>query len=256
MMGGIQETMESSSAIQSERYARHLTLPEIGPAGQVRLRSARVLVVGVGGLGSPAAFYLTAAGIGTVGLVDSDVVDLSNLQRQILHAVGDIGHRKVESAASKLQALNPEVEVRCHPVRLGPDDAAGLFSDYDLVLDATDNFQAKFLIADACHAVRKPYVHAGILKFSGQVMTVIPGVTACYRCVFGSMPPAVAGPPAGPVGAVPGVVGSLQAMEAIKVLLGIGAPLTNRLLTWDALKMTFRVIPLSRDPNCRLCGHA
>jgi molybdopterin/thiamine biosynthesis adenylyltransferase len=248
--------MESSSAIQSERYARHLTLPEIGPAGQERLRLSKVLVVGVGGLGSPAAFYLVAAGIGTVGLVDSDVVDLSNLQRQILHAEEDIGHRKVESAARKLRALNPEVEVRCHPVRLGPDDAAGLFSGYDMVLDATDNFPAKFLIADVCHAVSKPYVHAGILRFGGQVMTVIPGQTACYRCVFSSAPPAVAGVPAGPVGAVPGVVGAIEAMEAIKVLLGIGVPLTNRLLTWDALNMSFREIQLSRNPDCPLCGNS
>lgn len=248
--------MESSSAIQSERYARHLTLPEIGPAGQARLRTAKVLVVGLGGLGSPAAFYLVAAGIGTVGLLDSDVVDLSNLQRQILHAGNDIGHRKVESAARKLQALNPEVEIRGHPVRLGPDNAASLVSGYDLVLDATDNFQAKFLIADVCHEVRKPYVHAGILRFGGQVMTVFPGETTCYRCVFGSAPPAVTDLPAGPVGAVPGVIGSLQAMEAIKVLLGIGNPLTNRLLTWDALKMSFREIPLGRNPQCPLCGNA
>ncbi len=248
--------MEPSSVIQSGRYVRHLTLPEIGPAGQERLRTSKVLVVGIGGLGSPAAFYLVAAGVGTVGLVDSDVVDLSNLQRQILHAEEDIGHSKVESAARKLHAINPEVEIRCHPLRLGPEDASRLFLEYDLVLDATDNFQAKFLIADACHGVHKPYVHAGILRFGGQVMTVIPGVTTCYRCVFSAAPPAVSGLPAGPVGAVPGVMGSIQAMEAIKVLLGIGEPLTNRLLTWDALKMSFREIQLHRNPQCPLCGNA
>ncbi len=242
------------SPIQSERYARHLTLPEIGAVGQCRLMAAKVLVVGVGGLGSPAAFYLAAAGVGIVGLVDSDVVEPSNLQRQILHATDDVGIRKVESAARKLRALNPDVEVRCHPLRLGPESSVELLSGYDLVLDATDNFPAKFLIADACDEAGKPYVHAGILGFRGQVMTVKPRQTTCYRCVFGDVPPAVSGPPAGPVGAVPGVIGAIQAMEAIKLLLGIGLPLTDRLLTWDSLTMRFREIPLRRNPACRLCG--
>jgi molybdopterin/thiamine biosynthesis adenylyltransferase len=216
--------------------------------------ASKVLVVGVGGLGSPAAFYLVAAGVGTVGIVDSDVVDLSNLQRQILHATADVGRRKVESAAHTLRALNPEVKVECHPLRLGPEEARELFSAYDVVVDATDNFSSKFLIADASHAAHKPYVHAGILKFGGQVMTVKPGQTTCYRCVFGGIPPAAGGPSAGPVGAVPGVIGAIEAMEAIKLLLGIGTPLTDRLLTWDALTMQFREIQLRRNPECPLCG--
>ena len=241
------------SVTQSERYARHLMLPEIGMDGQLRLSSARVLVVGIGGLGSPAAFYLVAAGVGTVGLMDPDVVDLSNLQRQILHATADVGQSKVVSGAEKLRALNPEVTIRTHAVRLDPANAADLLAPYDAILDATDNFEAKFLIADACHKAGKPYVHAGILRFQGQVMTVIPGQTACYRCLFGGAPPSV-GRPAGPMGAVPGVIGAIQATEAIKLLLRIGEPLTDRLLTWDALTMRFREIPVRRNPDCPLCG--
>jgi len=241
------------SVSQSERYARHLMLPEIGMDGQLRLSSARVLVVGIGGLGSPAAFYLVAAGVGTVGLVDSDVVDLSNLQRQILHATADVGKSKVESAAHKLRALNPEVTVRTHPARLDPDNAAALLEAYEVVLDATDNFDAKFLIADACHAAGKPYVHAGILRFQGQAMTVIPGKTACYRCVFEGVPPPV-GAVAGPIGGVPGVIGAIQATEAIKLLLQMGELLTDRLLTWDALTMRFREVRVRRNPDCPLCG--
>lgn len=246
-------TQAALSASQLKRYARHVALPEIGEAGQQRLVSAKALVVGVGGLGSPAAFYLVAAGVGTVGLIDSDVVDLSNLQRQILHATPDIGTLKVESAAGKLRALNPEVRVRSHPVRLTRDNAESIVASYDVVLDATDNFGSKFLVAEACHAVRKPYVHAGILRFKGQVMTVIPGQTTCYRCVFEGVPPP-AGPPAGPMGAVPGVIGAIQATEAIKLLLQVGTGLVDRLLTWDALAMQFREIPLHRNPACPLCG--
>lgn len=238
---------------QGARYARHLTLPQIGPAGQEKLLASRVLVIGVGGLGSPAAYYLAAAGVGKIGLVDSDVVDISNLQRQILHSTQDLNVPKVESARRKLISLNPDVTVVSHPVRFQLESAAELLDDYQIVLDATDNFVSKYVIAEACHKFRKPYVHAGILAFQGQVMTVLPGQTACYRCVFGEAPPAV-GVPAGPMGPVPGVIGTIQAMEAIKCLLGIGELLTNRLLVFNALSMRFREVRLSPNPRCPVCS--
>jgi adenylyltransferase/sulfurtransferase len=239
--------------LQQARYARHLTLPQIGIEGQRKLLASRVLVIGVGGLGSPVAFYLAAAGVGEIGLIDSDVVDLSNLQRQILHSTTDVDVPKVESATRKLNALNPDVRVIPHHVRFHADNAAELFKDYQIVLDATDNFASKFAIAEACQQNRKPYVHAGILAFQGQVMTVLPGTTACYRCVFGEVPP-TAGIPTGPVGPVPGVIGSIQALEAIKFLLNAGVLLTNRLLVFDALTMRFREVPLARNPRCQICG--
>ena len=242
------------STEQRERYARHLSLPEIGEAGQMRLGAARVLVVGVGGLGSPAAYYLVAAGVGTVGLADGDRVDPSNLQRQILHATKDVGRLKVESAAEKLIALNPNVCVRPHLDRLTRGNAAGVFSAYDFVVDATDNFASKFMIADVCHELKKPYSHAGILKFMGQTMTVLPGRTACYRCVFEKEPPESPGKPQGPLGSVPGVIGSIQATEAVKFSLGIGDLLTDSLLIYDALGMTFRRLQVKKNEHCPLCG--
>ena len=243
------------SAEERDRYARHLTLSEIGEQGQERLRGGSVLVVGAGGLGSPAALYLAAAGVGTLGIADADVVETSNLQRQLLHHTPDVGRRKVESAAEKLRALNPHVDVRSHCERLSSANAERILADYDFVVDATDNFASKFLIADACHRARKPYSHAGILRFLGQTMTVHPGVTACYRCVFDSPPDEPAGlRPQGPLGAVPGVIGAIQATEGIKHLLGVGAPLTNTLLVYEALEMTFRRVPVKRNPECPLCG--
>ena len=239
---------------QRERYARHLSLPEIGEAGQARLGAARVLVAGVGGLGSPAAYYLVAAGVGTVGLADSDRVDPSNLQRQILHATKDVGRLKVESAAEKLSALNPDVDVRAHPERLTKENAAGVFSAYDFVIDATDNFASKFMIADVCHKLKKPYSHAGIMKFMGQTMTVLPGRTACYRCVFEQEPPENGGKPQGPLGSVPGVLGAIQATEAIKFILGVGELLTNALLVYDALDMSFRRLQVRKNDRCPLCS--
>jgi len=241
------------NAMQRERYARHLSLPEIGEAGQEKLSRGRVLIIGTGGLGSPAAYYLAAAGISTLGLMDSDVVELSNLQRQILHFTADLGRKKILSAAEKLKMLNPDVQIKTYPRRLTSKNARAILCDFDFVIDATDNFPSKILIANACHAVKKPYSHAGILRFFGQTMTVIPGQTACYRCVFDS-PPEDPKIPQGPLGAVPGVIGSIQAMEAIKYLLSIGDLLINRLLTFDALKMQFREIPLKPDPYCKLCG--
>lgn len=238
-----------------QRFARQLALPEVGVAGQGRLAEARVLIVGLGGLGSPAAFYLAAAGVGTLGLMDADVVDLSNLQRQILHTTADVGRPKVQSAADRLRALHPQTRLLLYPERLTADNAATVLHGFSIVIDATDSVAAKFLIADACHALRRPYVHGGVERFYGQAMTVIPGTTACYRCVFRTPPPGPdAGPPQGPLGVVPGVIGIIQAAEAIKHVLGIGQPLTNRLLTFDALAMTARCVPVRRSPDCPLCG--
>ena len=238
---------------QHSRYARHLTLPQIGVEGQQTLLASSVLVIGAGGLGSPAALYLAAAGVGKLGLVDSDVVDLSNLQRQILHSTADLTEPKVESAAGKINALNPDVSVIPYRVRFQAENAGALLKEYQVILDATDNFDSKFVIAEACHAYQKAYIHAGILAFQGQVMTVLPGQSACYRCVFGEAPPP-AGVPAGPLGPVPGVIGAIQAMEAIKYLLKMGDLLTNRLLVFNALTMKFREVPLTRNPHCFICS--
>lgn len=242
---------------ERQRYARHFDLPGFGPHSQERLRAGRVLVVGCGGLGSPALYYLAAAGVGRLGLMDSDTVDISNLQRQILHATPDIGRPKIDSAVGRLRALNPHVRLAPHAEHLAADNARDLFAPYDVVLDCTDNFAAKYLINDVCVAMKKPYVHAGISGFCGQLMTVLPGQSACLRCLFPEPPP-LAGPEvppaAGPLGAVPGVVGSLQAVEAIKFLAGIGALLTDALLTYDALEAEFRSIHATRKHACPACG--
>ncbi len=244
---------------QIERYSRHIILPEVGGKGQEKLLAGRVLLVGAGGLGSPAALYLAAAGVGTIGLMDGDAVDLSNLQRQIIHSMADIGRPKVESAAGRMRGLNPDVRVVTHQARLTAANALGVLRDYDFVIDGTDNFPSKFLVADACHFAGKPYSHAGILRFDGQTMTVLPGVSACYRCVFGAPPPAGAVPScsqAGVLGVLAGVMGTLQAAEAIKFLLGQGDLLTGSLLVYNALKTSFRKVPLKRNPRCPLCGEA
>ncbi|MBU1695248.1 MAG: HesA/MoeB/ThiF family protein [Verrucomicrobia bacterium] len=239
---------------QRQRYARHLVLPAIGEAGQEKLLAGRVLVVGLGGLGSPAALYLAAAGVGTLGLMDADVVEPSNLQRQILHATPDIGRPKTESAAEKIRALNPDVRVRRYTERFARDSAPALLRDYDFVVDATDNFASKYFIPEACHAAGRAYSHAGIQAFVGQTLTVLPGRTACYRCLFEGPVPPDPETPRGPLGAVPGVMGALQAAEAVKYLLGIGELLVNRLLVYDALAATFREIPVRRNPACPLCA--
>jgi len=244
---------------QAQRYARNLRLEEVGREGQEKLLGSRVLLVGVGGLGSPAGFYLAAAGVGVVGVVDGDVVEVSNLQRQIAHCTADLGRAKPDSARETYQALNPDVEVRTHGERLTGANALRILSDYDFVIDATDSFPSKFLVADACHFARKPYSHAGVLRFQGQTMTVIPGRTTCYRCVFEGPPPAGAAPTcaqAGVLGTVAGLLGVIQATEAIKYVLGVGEFLTDRLLTVDALSMGFRVISVRKNPRCPLCGAA
>jgi len=242
---------------QIERYSRHILLSEIGGKGQARLLAGRVLLVGLGGLGSPAALYLAAAGVGTLGLMDPDDVDLSNLQRQVIHATVDLGVPKVESAAAKLRALNPDVNVRTYRERLTAANAPAILADYDFILDGTDTLASKFLVADACHFAAKPYSHGGIARFRGQTMTVLPGRTACYRCVFSAPPPADAVPScaqAGVLGVVPGVLGTLQAAEALKFLLGQGRLLTDTLLTYDALEARFREVAVRRNPECPLCG--
>jgi adenylyltransferase/sulfurtransferase len=242
---------------QVERYSRHLILRDVGPAGQEKLLASRVLIVGAGGLGSPAALYLAAAGVGTIGLVDDDVVDLTNLQRQIAHFTRDVGVPKVESAAEKITALNPDVRVRTHHLRLTADNALDLLADYDFVIEGTDNFPSKFLLNDACWFAGKPFSHAGILHFAGQLFTIMPGQSACYRCVFPAPPPPGAVPScsqAGVLGSLAGVIGCLQATEALKVLLGVGTPLTDRMLVFDALDMRFREVKFRRNPKCPLCG--
>jgi molybdopterin/thiamine biosynthesis adenylyltransferase len=242
---------------QIERYSRHIILSEVGGKGQEKLLAGRVLVVGAGGLGSPVALYLAAAGVGTIGLMDADNVDVTNLQRQILHFTPDIGRPKVESGREKMESLNPDVKVRVCRERLTAANALTVMADYDFVIDGTDSFASKFLVADACHLAGKPYSHAGILRFVGQTMTVKPGATACYRCVFREPPPQGAVPTcsqAGVIGVLPGVIGTLQAGEAVKFLLGIGDLLTDRLLVYNALKGSFRTVTLRRNPNCPLCG--
>lgn len=244
---------------QIERYSRHIILPEVGGKGQEKLLTARVLLVGAGGLGCPAGLYLAAAGVGTIGIMDADRVDLTNLQRQIAHATPDLGRFKADSATAKFQAINPDVTVRCYRERLQAANAPAILADYDFIIDGTDNFPSKFLVADACHFARKPYSHAGILRFEGQTMTVRPGETTCYRCIFSAPPPPGAVPScsqAGVLGVLAGVVGCIQATEAIKFLLGIGELLTNKLLVYHALKMKFREVALRRNRQCPLCGEA
>ncbi len=242
---------------QLTRYSRQIVLKEVGIEGQMKLFDARVLVIGAGGLGSAAAPYLAAAGVGTIGLVDGDRVDLSNLQRQILHATADLGRPKVVSASEKLQAIEPRIRVETVGEFVTAANVGRLVADYDFVIDGTDNFAAKFLINDACVLARKPFSHAGILRFQGQTMTVLPGQTTCYRCIFGAPPPQGLVPTcsqAGILGAVAGVIGSLQAVECLKHLLGIGQLLTDCLLTLDALSMTPRRVVFRRNHRCAVCG--
>lgn len=242
---------------QKERYARHLVLDEIGEKGQELLLKSRVLIIGAGGLGSASALYLAAAGVGTIGIADADRVDLSNLQRQIIHTVSDLGKEKVFSAKESICALNPDIDVKTYHIFVDGDNIAKLIDDYDFVIDATDNFDAKFLINDACVAARKPFSHAGIFRFHGQLMTYVPDKGPCYRCIFSSPPPEDAMPTgrqAGIIGAVAGVIGSLQAAEAIKYITGAGELLTGQLFTCDILTMTFRKITLpEKNDSCTAC---
>jgi len=242
---------------QAERYGRHIVLEQVGGSGQEKLLASKVLIIGVGGLGSPASLYLAAAGVGTIGIVDADKVELANLQRQIIHHTDDVGQEKVKSAQAKMQAMNPDVTVKTYPQSVEADNIREIIRPYDFVIDATDNFRAKFLINDACYGERLAFSHAGVLQYGGQSMTILPGKTACYRCVFESPPPVESVPACAEVGilnTVPGVMGLVQATEALKYLLGIGELLTNTLLAYDALEMEFRKIKLDVNPDCPLCG--
>jgi len=244
------------SARERERYQRHLSLQELGSAGQERLKAARVLVVGAGGLGSPAALYLAAAGCGTLGLVDYDCVELSNLQRQVLFDSSAIGRPKAASGAERLAALNPDIRINAHAMRLTADNVRALFEQYDLVLDGTDRLPAHYLINDACVLLQRPLVAAAIHRFEGQLMTYVPGAGPCYRCAFphGAAAAVASCADAGVLGVLPGVLGTLQATEAIKLITGAGATLIGRLLTYDALEMRFAEFRIRRRSDCAVCG--
>lgn len=242
---------------QVTRYSRHILLPEVGGKGQKKIAKAKILLVGAGGLGSPAGLYLAAAGVGQIGLIDADVVDLSNLQRQIFHHTPDVGRAKVLSAKEKIHALNPDVHVVMFEDRVTAKNAMGVLDQFDVIIDGVDNFPTKFLINDACIFLGKPLVHGGILRFEGRVMTVMPRQSACIRCVFKAPPPpglVASCQEAGVMGVLAGVIGTIQATEALKLVLGIGQPLTDRLLDFDGKRTQFREIKVRRNPQCTVCG--
>src|SRR3954464_2703175 len=250
-------TPATLSPEQRNRYHRHILLPEVGEEGQQKLLEAKVLLLGAGGLGSPAALYLAAAGVGTLGIVDMDVVDESNLQRQILHNMERIGERKVDSAKKTLTLLNPDVNVVTHDVRFGAENVMDIIAGYDVVLDGTDNFPTRYLLNDASLLARIPVVHGSIFRFEGQVTVFKPYEGPCYRCLLPEPPPPELAPScaeAGVLGVLPGIVGSIQALETIKLLLDLGDPLKGRLLAYDALEQSFRNFKLRRDPHCPACG--
>jgi len=243
---------------QLERYSRHITLKEIGVRGQKKLLASSVLIIGAGGLGSPAAMYLAAAGVGTIGIADCDRVELSNLQRQIIHTTGDVGIPKVQSAAETIKALNPDVTVKTYHEYVSSRNIAQMISGYDFIIDGADNFPTKFLINDACVLGKKPFCHAGILRFEGQLMTYVPGKGPCYRCIFGAPPPKDAVPgcrEAGVIGAMAGIIGTMQALEAVKYITGQGELLTGSMLVFDGLRMEWRKVRLpERVADCPVCG--
>ena len=245
------------SVDEVKRYSRHLIIPDVGMAGQKRLKNAKVLVVGAGGLGSPALLYLAAAGVGTLGIVDFDTVDESNLQRQIIHGVSDVGKSKAESARESIAEVNPYVKVILHKERLEADNVMEIFAPYDLIIDGTDNFATRYLVNDACVLLHKPYVWGSIYRFDGQASVFWADYGPCYRCLIPEPPPAELAPScseAGVLGVLPGIIGSIQAVETIKVLLGLGDPLIGRLLAYDALEESFRTFKVRRDPACPACG--
>ena len=248
---------EGLTTDQRARYSRHVLLPEVGEKGQIELLESRVLLIGAGGLGSPAAIYLAAAGVGTIGIVDDDVVDASNLQRQIIHNMDRLGQPKVESARETLTALNPDVKVEPHDLRLAADNVLEVLSGYDVIVDGGDNFPTRYLVNDASLHLHTPVVHGSIFRFEGQVSVFNPYGGPCYRCQFPEPPPPELAPScaeAGVLGVLAGVVGSIQAVEAIKLILGIGEPLVERLLTYDALTQEFMELRIRRDPDCLACG--
>ncbi len=242
---------------QLQRYSRHIILPEVGGKGQKKILHSKVLIIGAGGLGCPVGYYLAAAGVGTIGMVDNDSVELSNLQRQIAHNTDRLGMLKVDSAKATFEALNPDAKVVGIKERLNKDNIMDFMKDYDIVVDGSDNFPTRYLVNDACVMLRKPLVSGAILRFEGQVTTIVPGEGHCYRCLFEEMPPAGLVPScqeAGVIGAIPGVVGSLQAIEVFKLILGKGDVLKNTLLIYDALKTTFRRVKVPKNPVCPVCG--
>ena len=244
---------------QKQRYSRHLLIPEVGSAGQAKLLSSKALFIGAGGLGSPAALYLAAAGVGTIGLVDFDIVDVSNLQRQIIHTTDRVGERKVESARQSINALNPGINVVLHEEMLVAANVERLIAGYDVILDGTDTFETRYILNDAAVAAGIPVVHASVFRFEGQLTTFVPFEGPCYRCLYPTPPPPELAPGcsvAGVLGVVPGILGLLQANEALKVLLGIGNTLSGRLLLFDALETEFTELKLRRDPNCPVCSDA
>ncbi len=241
---------------QIERYSRNMLLPQVGAAGQQKLLSSKILVIGAGGLGSPALLYLAAAGVGSIGIIDGDCVDLSNLQRQVVHTIGDLQKPKVISAANKIRQLNPDVAINTYDQVVTRENIYPILDAYDFVIDGTDNFPTKFLINDACVLKQKPYSHAGIIRFQGTTFTYVPGCN-CYRCVFDKPPPPGLVPTcaeAGILGVVAGIIGTIQATEALKWVLGIGNLLTNRVLVFDALEMNFREVKLQKNSKCAICG--
>lgn len=241
---------------QIRRYSRHILLEDVGGTGQEKLLNAKVLIIGAGGLGCPIALYLAAAGVGTLGIIDSDTVEISNLQRQVLHFTGDLNRPKVESAKEKLKKINPDVTVHGYYERLNAENISDLIREYDFIVEGTDNFPSKFLINDACVFLNKPVSQGGILRFEGQTITHVPG-SACYRCVFESAPPRGAVPScseAGVLGVVAGMLGTIQAAEVLRYILGIGELLTNRMLIFDALAMEYTTVQVKRNPNCLVCG--
>jgi molybdopterin/thiamine biosynthesis adenylyltransferase/rhodanese-related sulfurtransferase len=251
------ESPQSLSNQEVERYSRHLIMPEVGMDGQLKLKAASVLCIGAGGLGSPVAMYLAAAGVGRLGLVDFDVVDYSNLQRQVIHGTPDVGRSKLESARDTLVAINPEVAIDMHETALSSSNAFDVLGDYDIVVDGTDNFPTRYLVNDACVLLRKPNVFGSIFRFEGQASVFATKQGPCYRCLYPEPPPPGLVPSCaegGVLGILPGVVGTIQATETVKLIIGVGEPLINRFMIYDALRMKFRELKLRRDPECPVCG--
>jgi adenylyltransferase/sulfurtransferase len=249
----------SLSSQEVARYSRHLIMPEVGMEGQKRLKASSVLLIGAGGLGSPLGLYLAAAGVGRIGIVDFDVVDFSNLQRQVLHGTNDVGRPKLQSARDRLQAINPEVRLDLYETRLSSANALDIFRPYDIVIDGTDNFPTRYLVNDASVLLNKPNVYGSIFRFEGQASLFYPGRGPCYRCLYPEPPPPGEVPSCaegGVLGILPGLIGCIQATEAVKLLLGQGSPLVGRLLLYDALQMSFREFKVRRNPKCPLCGDA
>jgi molybdopterin/thiamine biosynthesis adenylyltransferase/rhodanese-related sulfurtransferase len=255
--GAWEEPLQLLSPSQQRRYARQVLIPEVGQEGQRKLLDAKVLLIGAGGLGSPIALYLAASGVGTIGLVDDDVVDESNLQRQVLHGVEDVGSRKVDSAEQTIHGLNPETVVVKHVERLGPDNVERLIAPYDVIVDGTDNFDTRYVLNDAAVRLRKPVIHGSIYRWDGQITTFVPFEGPCYRCMYPTQPPPELAPAcsvAGVLGVLPGIVGLLQANEVFKLVLGVGETLAGRLLMFDAMGTTFDEVRIWRDPACPACG--